>query len=302
MLEQLSGDFLQKLRGFFYVAKTGSFSMAAKKMHRNQSTISHQVKLLEEELETILFKRNPNGVALTEQGEFLLEKAQILFQSITEIQEEMKNPNAIVQGKVAFSCSPMPLDAFLIPMLPLLREEFTNIAFTIHHSTGITSMLKRLYDGEIDFCIGPISDIPENFDYNSLYFSSFCLVAHTSMLLEDTISLEELAELPHIALEGFGAISLQIIQYLMEKNLKLNIRHTVANPKLQYEMVKNNFGVAIIDSSIYIPHEEIVKIPLDTFFPQREIGIIYKKDSFIPSQSLAVMNFLKNKALTFSEK
>ncbi|MBW1913143.1 MAG: LysR family transcriptional regulator, partial [Deltaproteobacteria bacterium] len=49
MIEEMGGDFLQWLRGFYYVAKRGSMTLAALEMGRNQPTISHQIKCLENE-------------------------------------------------------------------------------------------------------------------------------------------------------------------------------------------------------------------------------------------------------------
>lgn len=49
MIEEMSGDFLQWLRGFYFVAINNSFSHAALEMGRNQPTISHQVKCLEKQ-------------------------------------------------------------------------------------------------------------------------------------------------------------------------------------------------------------------------------------------------------------
>ena len=57
MIEELNGDFLQWLRGFYYVAQTGSIRRAAQMMNRNPSTISYQLRSLEEELNTVLFDR-----------------------------------------------------------------------------------------------------------------------------------------------------------------------------------------------------------------------------------------------------
>lgn len=43
MIEELNGDFLQWLRGFYYVSQTGSIRRAAQMMNRNPSTISYQI-------------------------------------------------------------------------------------------------------------------------------------------------------------------------------------------------------------------------------------------------------------------
>lgn len=72
MLEELNGDFLQWLRGFYYVAKTGSIRKAAEFMHRNPSTISYQIRALEQELNTVLFDRYKKTLRITPEGKKLL--------------------------------------------------------------------------------------------------------------------------------------------------------------------------------------------------------------------------------------
>lgn len=48
MINEFNGDFLQWLRGFYYVARTGSISRAASKMNRSPaaSALSQQVLCL----------------------------------------------------------------------------------------------------------------------------------------------------------------------------------------------------------------------------------------------------------------
>jgi DNA-binding transcriptional LysR family regulator len=82
MIEQIGGDFLQWLRGFYYVAKRGSVTQAALEMGRNQPTISHQIKCLENEFGVSLFERSSGRMELTPEGDALLEKAISLFESV----------------------------------------------------------------------------------------------------------------------------------------------------------------------------------------------------------------------------
>ena len=65
MIEELNGDFLQWLRGFYYVSQTGSIRRAAQMMNRNPSTISYQIRSLEEELNTVLFDRYKKSLRIT---------------------------------------------------------------------------------------------------------------------------------------------------------------------------------------------------------------------------------------------
>ena len=44
MIKETTGDFLQRLRGFYYVAEKGSITDATVMMGRVQPTITHQIK------------------------------------------------------------------------------------------------------------------------------------------------------------------------------------------------------------------------------------------------------------------
>lgn len=79
MIEELNGDFLQWLRGFYYVAQTGSIRRAAQMMNRNPSTISYQIRSLEEELNTVLFDRYKKSLLITPEGKKLFEWTDYTF-------------------------------------------------------------------------------------------------------------------------------------------------------------------------------------------------------------------------------
>src|ERR1700722_2753800 len=63
---------LRHLRYFAALAEELSFTRAAEKVHVTQSTLSHQIKQLEDELGLPLFSRIGKRVVITEAGEMLL--------------------------------------------------------------------------------------------------------------------------------------------------------------------------------------------------------------------------------------
>ena len=67
---------LEQLRIFTAVAKSGSFSLGAKKLYISHSTTSRAVAALEEELGVRLLERDNHVLGLTKAGEVLLEEAQ----------------------------------------------------------------------------------------------------------------------------------------------------------------------------------------------------------------------------------
>ena len=68
------------LRAFIAVAECGGFRRAADRLHLTQSTVSQQIRRLEEETGRPLFHRTTREVTLTDEGEMLLGDARRLLQ------------------------------------------------------------------------------------------------------------------------------------------------------------------------------------------------------------------------------
>ena len=69
----LSGQFWGELRVFLAVAKTKSFNRAAEITNTSQSTVSRQVKRLQDVVGSQLFIATARGVKLTQKGEALAQ-------------------------------------------------------------------------------------------------------------------------------------------------------------------------------------------------------------------------------------
>ena len=68
------------LRAFVAVVDCGGFHRAAERLNLTQSTVSQQIKRLELETKRPLFRRTTRSVALTDDGEMLLDDARRLLQ------------------------------------------------------------------------------------------------------------------------------------------------------------------------------------------------------------------------------
>lgn len=82
------------LRSFILIAETGSFTRAATAVGRTQSAVSMQIRRLEEVLGAALLHRNARGVALTDQGQWLLERARRMLALNDEIAAGFRAPEA----------------------------------------------------------------------------------------------------------------------------------------------------------------------------------------------------------------
>lgn len=82
---------IRNLITFVHVAELNSFTKAAKVLGYSQSTVSFQIKQLEEELECMLFERINHTISLTEKGQEVLAYAQQINHLTDEFKQNLSN-------------------------------------------------------------------------------------------------------------------------------------------------------------------------------------------------------------------
>ena len=82
---------LRNLVTFIHVAELGSFSKTAEALGYSQSTISFQIKQLEEELGCLLFERINHTIKLTERGHQLISYAHQIRTLTDEFKDSLSN-------------------------------------------------------------------------------------------------------------------------------------------------------------------------------------------------------------------
>jgi DNA-binding transcriptional LysR family regulator len=88
------------LRIFLAVARRESLSNAGKTLKLDPATVGRRVARLEEELQSRLFVKSPQGYGLTEAGTTLLEHANQVEQAVTLALEEVQGQSNMLTGSV----------------------------------------------------------------------------------------------------------------------------------------------------------------------------------------------------------
>src|SRR6201986_4592356 len=83
---------LELLRSFVSVVDAGGFTRAGERVHRTQSTVSQQIRRLEDDLGQTLLNRNGKDVTLTEPGERMLSYARRLLALAEEARDVVGQP------------------------------------------------------------------------------------------------------------------------------------------------------------------------------------------------------------------
>ncbi len=81
---------LRFLRTFHIAARRGSFKATADELCLTASAVSHQIKVLEEQLGLSLFERGPRSLTLTEAGTHYLHDIDALFSRLETVTEQLR--------------------------------------------------------------------------------------------------------------------------------------------------------------------------------------------------------------------
>lgn len=151
---------LSKLEAFIYAAEHLNFSEAAKHLQLTQPTISHRIKILEQELGVSLFNRTGHTLALTEAGRLLLPWAHKLIHQAIETQEMMASLQDGVVGSLRVACS-TTAGKYVLPQLAArFCQRYPGIQMSILACTP-HYVIPRLLEGEANLAVVSSYDLCE---------------------------------------------------------------------------------------------------------------------------------------------
>src|SRR6185437_6987104 len=141
---------LELLKSFVSVVDSGGFTRAGERVHRTQSTVSQQIKRLEEDVGQLLLVRNGKDVTPTEAGERLLSYARRLLSLADEARDVVTQPGH--EGAVRLG---IPEDFAAYRLAKLLAScSRKGAGLRLHVRADQSAALKRdLERGELDLAL-----------------------------------------------------------------------------------------------------------------------------------------------------
>lgn len=293
MIEEIPGDLLQWLRGFYFVAERGSVTQATIVMGREQPTITRQIKCLEKELGVTLFDRSSGTMKLTPEGRVLFEKAISLFEDVKEIRSEFRKEQLKYQGKIVIATSHAIIDSFLPRYIIKFRSTYPRVNF--HLEGGVfETVYEKIESGEADFGIAFVETVLKGMIAFDLFETGQKLIVSKNHPFFSGAfpTLKQIAQAPLILFSRTGSIEPFIERKFAKKRLKPNVVMTHNNFVSVKKYVALGLGVALLSS--YAISEEDKKtfeiFSLDRYFPKRRIGLVLRKRKYL---SPAVKAFIR---------
>jgi LysR family glycine cleavage system transcriptional activator len=108
---------LNALLAFEAAARHASFTRAARELGVTQTAVSHQIRALEADLETALFRRTPRGICLTDEGERWAAELTVVFTRLRQANARLRRPRDVARPAVSVSIIPSFGTRWLVPRL-----------------------------------------------------------------------------------------------------------------------------------------------------------------------------------------
>lgn len=291
---------IKNLYTFKTILEEGSFGNAANKLGYTQSTITFQIRQLEEELGVVLFEKVGRRMVLSQAGENLISYIDEALSAFERLQNVGKNLHELT-GELNIILS----ETILCYKLDQVISEFHRIVPKVQlklRSLSCYATKKALIEGNADLGICyDEGEMDDRLCIHSLGKIDLLIVASAKhyLSLEDKMDFTaQNISIPtsFITDEPDGIFRRQFEKYIKERNLQLDSTIELWSTSTIKSLVKSGLGVAFLPS--FTVEEELSNgsfISLAHHIPCENTRAIYlyHKNKYISQPMQIFMNLLE---------
>ncbi|WP_261511987.1 LysR substrate-binding domain-containing protein [Chryseobacterium paludis] len=285
---------LRQLRYFLKAKELLNFTEAANHLYISQSTLSQQIKQLEEELGTPLFNRIGKRITLTEAGKVFGVYAQ---KSLLKSQEgllALRDLEELKSGKLTIGVT-YGLRSILIKALIRFSDTYPHVKINIVFGTT-SELMEKLHHVELDFALTFAKGTREQlFSYIPLFTSPMTLVVSKNSALanKENVTLKEIVGLP-LAMPTNGYSTTKFVMKAFESNeLKPDVLMEINDVAALLEVVKSGNWHTILAETTAIDQDQLVTIPIKGKNMIRTAMFVSLKDAYTKKAAKVFYDFLK---------
>ena len=233
---------LNQLRIFDSVARHRNITNAAHELQMSQPGVSLQLKYLEQEFETKLYKRGTHGIELTQRGQNFLGAIRSVLSEVQNIDFRFKNSKS---GKISSVLTVGGSNTLSITVFPRIIADFKKLHPEIKFEIATNSSVEiELGVQNTSIEIGLIVD-PKYFP-NCIYepyqkHEAVAFIPPGHPLAGKTVNLEELTQYPLVVKRGSSSVNV-----LKNQGYALNLAAQFDSPEAVKEAVLQGLGIGIL--------------------------------------------------------
>ncbi len=230
---------ITKLKLFCALASSLHFGRAANACHVSPSTLSRNIKQLEDDLGVSLFERDNRSVALTHEGQSYLNFAKEVLQQWEAYQESLLAQADQLHGQLSIYCSVTASYSFLYDILTEFRVKHPGIAIKLH--TGDPAQaIERVQSGYEDIVIAAKPEkMPAGISFKPITNSPLVFITAKGVTWSDW------NQIPLIIPEE-GMARERLDNWFRDQKITPNIYAEVKGNEAIVSMVSLGFGVGVL--------------------------------------------------------
>lgn len=290
---------------FAEVAEMGSFAAASRKLNVPTTNVSRQIQQLEASLNGKLLNRTTRSLSLTELGEQVLPKAQLMKETLVQVQQLAEQQQANPSGRLKISATRSYALYVLTDWFCEFREQFPGVDLTI----DLQNQFIDLNAAGIDFAfrLGPLADssniaLPLH-PIRYKLFASRTYLASLPFKLETPQDLDR-CQLVQGHIEG-SPMRWPLVKDGSEFTLQPQGAVMMDDLVMVKEFVLKNAGVGFVPTFLFSEterQEEIIEVLPDYRAAERSIYLIYPDRKYLPNKSQAFIDFIREKISTTQQE
>ncbi|QJW83590.1 LysR family transcriptional regulator [Ramlibacter terrae] len=269
---------LRHLRYFDAVAETLNFTRAAERLHVTQSTLSHQIKQLEEELGAPLFDRSAKRVRMTETGEILRSHMTPALQQIDRGLQALRAPGGAITASIRLGAT----SSFNTRMVPqcvaTLLNHYPNIRVSVEELPA-GMITKRLASGHLDLAVSYRPGEGSELWFEPLYNEELRLVVGTSHPLarRRRVRMVELHNVRMVLLPRQFVTRKLLDECFEQAGAKPLVAAQINSVAPMLELIRQTDLAGIITETALSQAADLRVIPLEDPTPIRTPGMLWHK-------------------------
>ena len=144
-----------QLKYFKYVADEMSVTKASRRLFVTQSAVSQQIRLLEDELDCKLFYRKGQHLQISQDGEFIYQKAKNIISQFEGIRNDLKSRGENVVGKIKIGSGPVVSKMLLPDIVSDMLIDYPDVSFSLFECYS-KNLQKAIIESRIDLGLGQV--------------------------------------------------------------------------------------------------------------------------------------------------
>lgn len=293
---------MRQMKYFLAIAREGQVTRAAKQLNMEQPPLSRQLKLMEEELGVRLFDRTSKRLNLTDAGELLRQRAEILLAQFDETLREVKEMEEGVRGVLSLG-SVVSCISLLPHRIQLFREIYPQVTFKILEGDHVY-LGELLQKRVIELVVArlPFEALTHIDHYEVLPLPSDPYVAvipssWTPQIGKTTVRMKELAPFPFLTLKTDKTTRMheQVMNECKRHGFEPNIICECSSVAIIMSLVASGIGATIFPKSVMssFPVSVVQMLDIEDADFQSEVGIVWLKDHYLSKSAQRFIDSFK---------